>query len=61
MRLIFHPWSSTLPRGRQRTGVLCLDEETGVAVVVFEHRSQMKNQQIAEERVKLILEKVVTW
>lgn len=50
MKLEFHAWKHS-----RRPGVLAVDTETGVAVVVFSERSPQANQQLAEERLRLLL------
>jgi hypothetical protein len=59
MKLEFHAWPPARiggqPSGRVRTGVLAIDVETGVAVFVCSERSQLANQRLAEERVRLLL------
>lgn len=57
MRLEFHTWHSI---DRKRSGVLCVDTDTGVAVVVRSEGSPERNQKLAEERVRLILAEAVS-
>ena len=64
MKLEFHRWPPAKVGGQQLTemsaGVLAVDLETGVAVVVTSERSQRGNQLLAEQRVALLLAEAVS-
>jgi protein subunit release factor A len=65
MKLEFHQWPLRRRDGGQHLelsgcGVLAIDLDTGVAVLVTSERSQMRNQRLAEERVKLLLGEAVS-
>lgn len=58
MKIEFHSWPPHRYGGqhvRQGAGILAVDTETGVAVVVTSERSQRANQVLAEERVGLLV------
>lgn len=55
MKLEFHAWKHS--RGY---GVLAVDIETGVAVVVSSERTPQGNQKLAEERVRQLLAEAVS-
>ncbi len=59
MTIEFHAWPPRRVGGQQVTnlhpGVLAIDTETGAAAFVYSERSQLANQRLAEERVRLLL------
>lgn len=50
MKLEFHAWKFS-----RRPGVLAVDTETGVAVIVTSERTPEANQRTAEERLRRLL------
>jgi protein subunit release factor A len=65
VKLELRRWPPPGDRGGQQitrtsTGVMAIDLETGVAVFVCSERSQLANQTLAEQRLRLLLSEAVS-
>lgn len=60
MKLELSAYSAYRSPGRMRAGVLAMDLETGVAVFVGSERTHLGNQQLAEQRLKVLLDEAIS-